>query len=63
MSNDAALSRAAAPGDILLLCGKSKSRSLNLGYQTLARDSRALYTHVALVISPFRVIHAPQARV
>lgn len=58
MSNDAALSRAAAPGDILLLCGKSKSRPLNLGYQSLVRNSRALYTHVALVISPFRVIHA-----
>ncbi|QEY70721.1 hypothetical protein [Pseudomonas denitrificans (nom. rej.)] len=49
---------AAVPGDILLLSGKSKSRALNLGYQTITRGSRARYTHVALVISPFRVIHA-----
>lgn len=48
----------AAPGDILLLSGKSKTRPFNLGYQSIARVRRALYTHVALVISPYHVIHA-----
>ncbi|MBW1250033.1 hypothetical protein HX799_10855 [Pseudomonas tolaasii] len=48
----------AAPGDILLLSGKSKNRPLNLGYQSIARVGQALYTHVALVISPYRVMHA-----
>lgn len=48
----------AAPGDILLLSGKSKTRPFNLGYQSIAQVSPALYTHVALVISPYRVIHA-----
>ena len=58
MSNKATLTWAATPGDILLLSGKSKGRPFNLGYQSLARGTHALYTHVALVISPFRVIHA-----
>lgn len=58
MSNNATLSWTATPGDILLLSGKSKGRPFNLGYQSIVRGTHARYTHVALVISPFRVIHA-----
>lgn len=58
MSDETRCEWDASPGDILLLSGSSKTRSLNLGYQWAARRASAQYTHVALVLSPFRIIHA-----
>lgn len=58
MDQNAPSSWTATPGDILLLSGQSKTRPFNLAYQGVMRKARADYTHVALVISPFRVIHA-----
>lgn len=58
MSDETSYAWDASPGDILLLSGSSKTRLLNLGYQWAARRQTAKYTHVALVLSPFRIIHA-----
>lgn len=58
MSSEVFQSWEAKPGDILLLSGDSKGRPYNLGYQSVVRLKRARYTHVALVLSPYRIIHA-----
>lgn len=58
MDNDATMTWDANPGDILLLSGDGKTRSLNLGYQSVVRGTSARYTHVALVLTPYRIIHA-----
>jgi hypothetical protein len=58
MSREVFQSWEAKPGDILLLSGESKGRRCNLGYQSIVRLKRARYTHVALVLSPYRIIHA-----
>ena len=46
-----------APGDILLLRSITEGR-LNRTGQLLQRGRKALYTHVAVVISPTRIIDA-----
>lgn len=58
MDKDATMTLDASPGDILLLSGNGKTRQLNLGYQSVVRDTSARYTHVALVLTPYRIIHA-----